>query len=293
MSSPVTAATAPAPVPFGARLHAARSARGPLVVGLDPHDALLTRWGLSVDVAGLAAFCATVVETLAGRAAVLKPQIAFFERHGPAGLAVLAEAVAAARSAGALVLLDAKRGDIGSTVQAYADAYLDQAGPLPVDAITASPYLGFDALAPLLDTAATNRAGVFVLALTSNPQGRGVQLAVGPDGRTVAAGVAAAAASRNAGAVPLGSVGLVVGATAGADVTAAGLDLAAVNGPLLAPGLGAQGGQPADLAAVFGSAARAVWPSTSRALLGAGPRPADLVAAFEQTRDQCASALGV
>lgn len=278
---------------FGARLHAARQARGPLAVGLDPHDELLTRWGLPVNAAGLAAFSSTVVEALAGRVAVLKPQIAFYERHGPEGLAVLATTVAEARAAGALVLLDAKRGDIGSTMRAYADAYLDPDGPLPVDAITASPYLGFDALSPLFDAAARHGAGVFVLALTSNPAGRPVQLAVQPDGQTVAGALAAAVAARNTGAQPLGSLGLVVGATVGQAARTAGVDLAGVHGPLLAPGLGAQGARPEDLPTVFGDAAPLVLPAISRALLASGPTQPGLVEAFERARDACAEALGV
>ena len=110
---------------------------------------------------------------------MLKPQSAFFERHGSAGIAVLEKAVRAAREAGALVLLDAKRGDIGSTMQGYAEAYLDQSSPMAVDAMTVSPYLGFESLRPALDTAAAHGAGVFVLALTSNPEGPQVQHARG------------------------------------------------------------------------------------------------------------------
>ncbi|WP_107425975.1 orotidine-5'-phosphate decarboxylase, partial [Streptomyces milbemycinicus] len=175
--------------PFGARLRGAMDARGPLCVGIDPHASLLADWGLGDDIAGLERFTRTVVDALADKVAVLKPQSAFFERFGSRGIAVLERAVADARAAGALVLMDAKRGDIGSTMAAYASAYLDPASPLFSDAVTVSPYLGFGSLRPALDAARASGSGVFVLALTSNPEGAEVQHAVRADGATVAATV--------------------------------------------------------------------------------------------------------
>jgi orotidine-5'-phosphate decarboxylase len=266
------------PEPFGARLRRAMDVRGPLCVGVDPHAALLSAWGLQDDVAGLERFSRTVVEALADRVAVLKPQSAFFERFGSRGIAVLETCVAEARSAGALVLMDAKRGDIGSTMAAYASAYLDPAGPLCSDAVTVSPYLGFGSLRPALEAARAAGAGVFALALTSNPEGAGVQHALGPDGRSVAAGVLECLRQENAGERPMGSFGAVVGATLGAGAAAAGADLA-IGGPLLAPGIGAQGATPADLPAVFGDALGDVLPSVSRDVLRHGPDAAALRAA--------------
>jgi orotidine-5'-phosphate decarboxylase len=273
---------------FGERLRALTAARGPLCVGIDPHPALLERWGLPDDATGLARFTDTVVEALGAHVAVLKPQAAFFERHGSRGVAVLERAVAAIREAGALSIVDAKRGDIGSTMSAYADAYAGEGSALAGDAVTASPYLGFGSLRPLLDRAAATGRGVFVLALTSNPEGASVQHATGPDGRSVAQAVLDAAAAENAGARPLGSVGVVVGAT----VTGRGRehDLSTLNGPILAPGFGAQGGSAADLRAVFGAALGDVLPTTSRAVLDAGPAPAGLRDAAERARDQVAGA---
>ena len=272
---------------FGARLRAAMDERGPLCVGIDPHGSLLRDWGLPDDVSGVERFGRTVVEALAGRVAVLKPQSAFFERFGSRGIGVLETVIADARAAGALVLLDVKRGDIGSTMQAYAAAYLDPAAPLAVDAVTVSPYPGFGALRPALDAARTHGTGVFVLALTSNPEGAAVQRAVGADGRSVAQSVVDGAAAANAGAVPLGSVGLVIGAT----VAEAGVDLSALNGPILAPGLGAQGGTPADLRRLFGATA-AVLPATSRDLLRHGPAVSGLRDAADRTLDHVRAALG-
>ncbi|GGK25179.1 orotidine 5'-phosphate decarboxylase [Pilimelia terevasa] len=272
---------------FGTRLRAATDRLGPLCVGVDPHPGLLAAWGLPDSVEGLASFSETVVAALAGRVAVVKPQSAFYEQYGSRGIAILESTVAQCRAAGSLVLLDVKRGDIGSTVRAYAAAYLDPARPLAADALTVAPYLGTGALEPVFAAAHAHSAGVFVLALTSNPEGASVQHARTADGRTVAQAVIDDAARRNAGATPLGDVGLVIGATIGDT----GHTLTNVNGPLLAPGMGAQGGTAAGLRAVFGDALPAVLPSYSRQVLGAGPSVAALRAAAESVRDDCAAVL--
>ncbi|WP_341720370.1 orotidine-5'-phosphate decarboxylase [Micromonospora sp. FIMYZ51] len=274
---------------FGARLHRAVSERGPLCVGIDPHPGLLARWGLADDVEGLSRFSRTVVDALGDRVAVVKPQSAFFERFGSQGLAVLESTIRQLRERGSLVLLDVKRGDIGSTVRAYASAYLDPSSSMYVDAITASPFLGVGSLAPMFELAAEHGGGVFVLALTSNPEGASVQRARTADGRSVAQLVIDEVSQLNAGAQPLGSIGLVVGATVGET----GCDLSAVNGPLLAPGLGAQGGTAADLRIVFGPALPSVLPSYSREVLGAGPDPAALRAAADRAVADCRTALAM
>jgi orotidine-5'-phosphate decarboxylase len=269
---------------FGARLRAAVEARGPLCAGIDPHPSLLADWGLDDDAAGLEKFTMTAVEALAGSVAAVKPQSAFFERHGSAGIAVLERAVRAARELGAQVILDVKRGDIGSTAQGYADAYLDQSAPLAVDAITASPFLGVGSLEPMFRSASDHGAGVFVLALTSNPDGPQVQHARTDDGRTVAGVVLDALRKLNAGAEPVGSFGAVVGAT----IAETGEDLD-VNGPLLVPGIGAQGGSADDVRRVFGPAARHVLASSSREILRAGPDATALRNAVARTQETLAS----
>ncbi|NJP35899.1 orotidine-5'-phosphate decarboxylase [Micromonospora thermarum] len=272
---------------FGARLHRAVTERGPLCVGIDPHPGLLARWGLDDDVRGLERFAGTVVEALGDRVAVVKPQSAFFERFGARGVAILESTIRQLRNCGSLVLLDVKRGDIGSTVAAYASAYLDPSSPLYVDAVTASPYLGVGSLAPMFELAAAHGGGVFVLALTSNPEGAAVQRARAADGRTVAQTVIDEISQLNAGAQPSGSFGLVVGATIGET----GHDLSAVNGPLLAPGLGAQGGSASDLRVVFGSSLPAVLPSYSREVLNAGPDLTALRAAADRALADCRAVL--
>ncbi|MFE7979470.1 orotidine-5'-phosphate decarboxylase [Streptomyces shenzhenensis] len=267
--------------PFGTRLRRAMDERGPLCVGIDPHASLLAEWGLDDDVAGLERFSRTVVEAVADRVAVLKPQSAFFERFGSRGIAVLEASVQEARAAGALVVMDAKRGDIGSTMAGYAEAFLHPDAPLFSDALTVSPYLGYGSLSPAIALARQSGAGVFVLALTSNPEGAEVQHAVRADGRTVGATMLAHLAAENAGESPLGSFGAVVGATLG-DLSAYDLD---INGPLLAPGIGAQGATPADLPALFGAAVRNVVPHISRSVLRHGPEVGALRTAAERFAD--------
>ncbi|TFV50419.1 orotidine-5'-phosphate decarboxylase [Blastococcus sp. TF02A-35] len=280
--------------PFGKRLTEAVAARGPLCVGIDPHAELLVAWGVGDSLDGLRRFTDGVVEALAGSVSVLKPQMAFYERFGARGLAVLEDAVAAARAAGALVLLDAKRGDIGSTMAGYAD-YLADGHPMQVDALTVSPYLGPESLAPAVSTARRSGGGLFVLARTSNPDAGTFQLATAGD-RSVAQAVVDAVRGYNTpdqlwselpadGGVghaggfgpSLGSFGVVVGAT----LPELDVDLEGLRGPVLAPGLGAQGGTVQDLRRLFG-AGQAVVPTVSRDVLGAGPDPGALRAAAER-----------
>ena len=282
--------------PFGARLSATVGARGPLCVGIDPHRSLLIDWGVGDDLDGLRRFTEIVVEALAGAVAVLKPQMAFYERFGSRGIAVLEEAVAEIRAAGALVLLDAKRGDIGSTMEAYAE-YLRSDHPMQVDAMTVSPYLGPDSLDPAHRTATRFGGGLFVLARTSNPDAGTFQHAVVGE-RTVAQAVvdtvrrwntpdwvvgdpmpsvAGVRDSASTWSGPTGSFGVVVGAT----LPHLDVDLDSLGGPILAPGLGAQGGSPADLRRLFGRD-RAVVPTVSRGVLGAGADRTALRAAADR-----------
>ncbi|MGY1814196.1 orotidine-5'-phosphate decarboxylase [Blastococcus sp. SYSU D00820] len=288
--------------PFGERLAATVAARGPLCVGIDPHAPLLERWGLPDGPEGLARFTDAVVDALAGTVALLKPQLAFYERHGSRGLAVLEDAVARARAQGALVLLDAKRGDIGSTMDAYAD-YLRPDHPLAVDAMTVSPYLGPGSLQPAVDTARQHGGGLFVLARTSNPDAGTLQHALVGE-RSVAQvvvdtvrgwntpgwvvgdplpDVAAVRDLADRWGPVTGSFGVVVGAT----LRDCDVDLDGLGGPVLAPGLGAQGGSVADLRRLFGTG-RAVVPTVSRDVLAAGPEPAALRAAAGRWTDALA-----
>ena len=265
---------------FGRRLRDALDQYGPLCVGIDPHEALLRAWGMDATPAGAREFGLRTVEAAAGRVGVVKPQAAFYERYGAAGFAALEEVIAAARAAGLIVIADAKRGDIGTTMDGYAAAWLAPGAPLESDALTLSPYLGTDSLNAAFSAATAHEKGVFVLAATSNPEASTLQRARVDDEESVAERVAHDVAARNIGAPgSLGSVGLVVGATV--DRRAFGLtDIVLAGTPILAPGFGAQGAEPGDLGRLFGYVASQVVASESRSILSAGP--AGLAARIEQ-----------
>jgi orotidine-5'-phosphate decarboxylase len=267
---------------FGVRLAEAKANRGPLCLGIDPHPELLRAWDLPATADGLAKFCDICVDAFSGFA-VVKPQVAFFEAYGAAGYAVLERTIAALRSVGVLVLADAKRGDIGTTMAAYAAAWAGDS-PLAADAVTASPYLGFGSLRPLLETAAAHDRGVFVLAATSNPEGGTVQRATF-DGRTVAQLVVdqAAVVNRSATGSGPGYVGVVLGAT-----VFQGPDVSALGGPVLVPGVGAQGGRPEALGGLGGAVPGQLLPAVAREVLRAGPSVSDLRAAAQQMLDAVA-----
>ncbi|MEV6226394.1 orotidine-5'-phosphate decarboxylase [Saccharopolyspora shandongensis] len=267
---------------FGQRLADSVRARGALCVGIDPHPSLLHAWDLDETPQSLERFAMTAVEALAGEVAVLKPQSAFFEVYGSAGVAVLERTIREAQQAGALVLLDIKRGDIGATMTAYAMAYLDEHAPLASDAITVSPYLGYGSLAPAIGIAEQTGRGVFVLARTSNPEGAGLQQSIHGSGDSVAQYVVDSAAESNAGAEPMGHVGVVAGAT----IRPEELDFSRLNGPILAPGLGAQGATVQSLRAVFGAALPNVLPATARDVLRHGPTVDGLRSTARRVRDE-------
>lgn len=269
---------------FGARLRQAVDEFGALCVGIDPHPGLLAEWGLTDDADGLERFAMTCVQALAGQVAVVKPQSAFFERHGSAGIAVLERTLAAFAGSITLSILDVKRGDIGSTMDGYADAYLGVGAPLAADAVTLSPYLGFGSLDAAIRTASDAGRGVFVLARTSNPEGGQVQLAEWA-GRSTAQVIVDEAGARNAGVRPLGDVGVVIGATHDHE-----LELGGLNGPVLAPGLGAQGAGPADIAARFAGVDGLVLAAAARSVLRAGPGIGALRSAAESLRDEMVGA---
>lgn len=255
---------------FGERLTAAFAATGRLCVGIDPHEALLAEWGLPASAAGVREFGLRVVEATAGRAGIVKPQVAFFERYGSAGFAALEEVLAAARAAGLLVIGDVKRGEIGSSMAGYAGAWLEAGGPLEVDALTLNPFLGVADLADTFAAAARAGKGAFVLAATSNPAGASVQTATTGDGRTVSRRVLDDVAAWNATTGDgFGPIGVVIGATV--DLAAAGLADVERPLPVLAPGFGHQGAHTARAREIYGNLSEGVIVSESRSLLSSGP----------------------
>ncbi len=276
---------------FGAKVATAVGRTGPLCAGIDPSRQLLEAWGLSDDGSGLRQFGLRCVEAFTGVVPVIKPQVAFFERCGSAGLAALETVLEAARSAGLLVIADAKRGDIGSTMEAYALAWLDPASPLRADAVTAAPYLGLGAILPMVDLAGSTGRGVVVVARSSNPEGRSLQQARTGEGSGPAVEdmvLSGIAELNRGGRVPAGTVGAVVGATLGPSA----FRLAELGGVILAPGVGAQGATASGVGALFGECPPgSVLASSSRSLLAAGPEVGALGEAAAKARDEMADVL--
>ena len=259
---------------FADRFAAVRGTCGPLVLGADPHGELLRRWGLGDDADGLERFTDIVLAAATGSVGLIKPQSAFYERHGWRGIRALTRLTETARAQGLLVILDVKRGDVGSTNGAYAAAYLGDGAPVQADAITVHPYLGLAAMGEFVDRAVGSGGCLLVVVRSSNPEGRAVQAAAAGGGLTVDQRLLADIGALNARLAP-GRIG-PVGAVAGPAAVDPPLDLAAANGLLLAPGVGAQGAAPADVAATFAACPDRVMPSASRSLLAAGPRVAAL-----------------
>jgi orotidine-5'-phosphate decarboxylase len=276
---------------FADRFAKARAIHGPLTFGLDPSGALLRDWSLGDTADGLERFVDIAVQAAAGAVAVVKPQSAFYERHGWAGSRALARLVAGCRDAGLLVLLDAKRGDVGSTNEAYAEAYFEPGAGIPADALTVTPYLGLEAMRSILDRAAAAGGGVFVVTRSSNPEGRTIQEARVAGGATVEGWMLGAIAAENARLAPgtVGPVGAVFGPT---HEPPEGLDLAGMNGLFLAPGVGAQGATFADAARCFSACPDRVLPAASRSLLAAGPDVGALRDALAAAGAEARAALG-
>jgi orotidine-5'-phosphate decarboxylase len=274
---------------FAQRFLALRAERGPFCLGLDPTPELFSAWGLEDDIWGLKKFCSRVIDACEQKLAVIKPQSAYFERFGAAGVEVLADAIEAIHALGSLALLDVKRGDIGSTNDAYAQALLGPDSAMAADAITLSAYLGFGALAPFLDRADATGTGLFVVVLSSNPEGARIQSAEVAPGLAVAAHLADEITRHNrARGTGVGPVGAVVGVTAErAPAIAARLPASLI----LAPGLGAQGGTWEALRDRFTGARERVIPTSSRGALAAGPDLARLSAAIREHADRAREAL--
>jgi orotidine-5'-phosphate decarboxylase len=276
---------------FAARFARLRAVHGPLVFGLDPSGRLLEEWGLGDTAHGLEGFVDVVVDAATGSVAVVKPQSAFYERHGWQGIRALTRLVEACRAAGVLVLLDVKRGDVGSTNDAYAEAYLGKGAPIAVDALTVTPYLGFAALRSVFERAARAGAATFVVTRSSNPEGRPLQAAHVPDGRSVEQHLLSEIEIENMrlSCDDVGPVGAVIGPGHGAidDV-----DLRESRALFLAPGIGAQGAGVDDVVTCFAACPERVLPSASRSLLAEGPSVPRLKHAIRELNESLLSALG-
>jgi orotidine-5'-phosphate decarboxylase len=257
---------------FGDRLSETFATAGHLCLGIDPHASLLERWSLEDNAEGVREFGLRTVDAAAATIGIVKPQIAFFERHGSAGYAALERVIARARDARLLVIADVKRGDIGSTVAAYGEAWLTPGLPLEVDAMTAVAYQGVGSLSDVITRARHYGKGVFVLAATSNREAAATQTAVvgrgAADGSTVAASVVREVAGLR-GDAALGSIGVVIGATV--NLRDYGLSPDELVGtPVLAPGFGEQGAQLTRARELYGDATASIVANVGRAVLSAG-----------------------
>lgn len=271
---------------YGQRLASVFTTYGSLCAGLDPSAEVLNVWGLTDDASGLATFVDVMTEAVDGLVGIVKPQVAFYERFGSAGWAVLEAATRVWRAAGLFVILDAKRGDIGSSMAGYAEACFAP-GRLEVDAVTITPFLGYESLRPMIDRARQVDGGVFVLVRTSNPEGELLQTARTNAGERIDVSLLASMRTDNlAVARPAGELG-PVGAVVGATKKATDLELESMGGPVLAPGLGFQGATVVDLANRFGPARRMMIPSSSRGILRHGPDVASLREAIKAEADAC------
>lgn len=277
---------------FGTRLEAAFGQYGHLCVGIDPHPFLLSEWGLDDTPSGIREFSLRIIDACAGRVGIIKPQVAFFERHGAPGYLALEKLLERAREADILTIADGKRGDIGSTMEAYAQSWLIPGQGLEADAITVSPYLGSGSLSQTIDMALANNKGVFVLAATSNPEAAELQTAVltrGDNaGKTVAAGMLKDVERWATQKTPEFSVGAVLGATL--NLGELGIDpgdYAPI--PILAPGFGFQGARVEDAHHTFGPLTKNLIVTETRSVLAAGRDK--IHEAVAQRADEVANAL--
>lgn len=282
------------PTSFAARLESGFEKYGQLCVGVDAHEALLRDWGLDDSVDGLRTFAFTVLEASVGRVAAIKPQVSFFERFGARGFSVLEDFAEVAAQSDIQVIMDAKRGDIGSTMQGYFDAWLGESAPFICDALTVSPYLGVDSLSEFMSQAIERSKGLFVLAATSNPEAKELQRAKLAD-HTLAAEILSRINAVNEisshAKERMGSIGAVVGATLNFNsVGISGLfDDKSSRTPILAPGFGAQGANLSDLSDVFGQSAHRVLASVSRSVLEVGPT--SISKSIDAAKEQLAAGL--
>jgi len=259
---------------FASRFAVVRAKFGPLAWGFDPSGGMLEAWGVGDTPDGLDRFADIALGAAVGTVGLVKMQSAFYERQGWRGFRTLQRSIAEARSAGLLVIVDAKRGDVGTTNDAYAEAFLGDDAPLGADALTVHPYLGLAAMDSFVARAHQAGSCLLVVTRSSNPEGRAVQSATDRSGLSVEAALLGDIGTLNSRLAPggIGPVGAVVGPTHMQPV----LDFPSMQGLFLAPGIGAQGATSADVAEVFAACPDRVIPSASRALLGDGPDPSRL-----------------
>jgi orotidine-5'-phosphate decarboxylase len=253
---------------FATRFHNVADTISPFCLGVDPSTALLDAASLPDDCQGVRSFYERLLQASDGLNSVIKPQIAYFERFGADGLLELKRLVDMAREKGLLVIMDAKRGDIDSTCAAYAQAYLGPKSYFNADALTVNAYMGFGSLLPILDVAAEYGKGIFVVLMSSNPEGAPIQTALVQDAETTVAGFLA----EQIAAFNLRKEQKVIGGVLGATIGDRLADMVARmdNGLILAPGIGHQGATFADLEVAFSEARRTLVPTMARGIVREG-----------------------
>lgn len=256
---------------FGVRLESAFSSFGQICLGIDPSTEQLSAWGLGESLESLERFGKTLVDKAYGVVGIVKPQVAFFEQHGSKGFSVLEKLCERAHDAGLIVIADAKRGDIDSSMRGYQKAWLDREAPFLVDALTCSPYLGPESLEETVSAALANNRGIFVLGATSNNEAVEFQKSE-IKGRNLVEQVIDFASKYRA--EPMGSIGVVIGATVDFSSIESG-GLRAGNSPILAPGFGAQGAKLEDVRRIFGSLSGQVICNVGRSVAGDGEEGLD------------------
>ena len=264
------------PDSFSKKLESAFLAKGQLCVGIDPHESLLIENGFDNSAQGVQHFSLKMLDQLQDQVSIIKPQVSIFERFGSEGFAALESVLEEANQRGFLVIADAKRGDIGSTMEAYGQAWLAKSAPFVCDALTVNPYLGVGALSSAVAFASDRGKGLFVLAATSNEEGKALQSSM-HEGLTVAAQVAREVQTLNKNTATsntrFGSVGLVVGATV--NLKQLGLDTlnaekSSLRTTILAPGFGFQGADLSRAKDIFGELSGDVIYTVSRSALRNG-----------------------
>lgn len=251
-------------VSFSKRLKKAMD-QSQLCVGIDPSETELSNFGLPDSAIGARDYSLRIIEACEGRVSIIKPQIAYFERFGSAGYLALEEIYVAARAASLMIISDAKRADIGSTMVGYAQAWFGDDSPLRSDALTLSPYLGTGSLRELMAYAKDINSGIFMLSATSNPEASELQTA--KSGKSTVSQLVIEGAREIGG----GDAGVVIGATQ--DLAAFGIDWIKsedIGIPILAPGFGFQGAKLSDLKQLFGASSTRVVANVSRAITAAG-----------------------
>lgn len=278
---------------FSEKLDLKKQTHSLFCVGLDPSKENLSNWSLPQTAKGSQEFCNRVFDAALNEISIFKPQYAFFEQFGLKGLEVLSDIMKLIRDSGALCILDCKKGDIGSTMAAYGEAAFSAQSDFKADAITVTPYLGFQALKPVFSKAHSSGATVFVVVRSSNPEGQKIQTARLKEGFSVSEALARQIQLENSKVWKQKTIGAVIGATLDPeDQNNRRLISHLTDSWILAPGIGAQGASIPSLKTLFGSQVKNVIPSASRSLYAEGRKQNTLKKVIKKYKEETLKLLG-